>query len=65
MSSLNTKNIKVTLIRSTAGRTESQKKTFVSLGLKKIGQSRVLPNLNPILGQVNKVIQWVKVEPAE
>lgn len=65
MSSLNTKNIKVTLIRSTAGRTESQKKTFVSLGLKRIGQSRVLPNLNPILGQVNKVIQWVKVEPAE
>jgi large subunit ribosomal protein L30 len=65
VSSLNTKNIKVTLIRSTAGRTESQKKTFVSLGLKKIGQSRVLPNLNPILGQVNKVIQWVKVEPAE
>jgi len=65
VSSLITKNIKVTLIRSTAGRTESQKKTFVSLGLKKIGQSRVLPNLNPILGQVNKVIQWVKVEPAE
>lgn len=65
MSSLNSKNIKVTLIRSTAGRTESQKKTFVSLGLKRIGQSRVLPNLNPILGQVNKVIQWVKVEPAE
>jgi large subunit ribosomal protein L30 len=65
VSSLNTKNIKVTLIRSTAGRNESQKKTFVSLGLKKIGQSRVLPNLNPILGQVNKVIQWVKVEPAE
>jgi large subunit ribosomal protein L30 len=65
VSSLNTKNIKVTLIRSTAGRTESQKKTFVSLGLKRIGQSRVLPNLNPILGQVNKVIQWVKVEPAE
>jgi len=65
VSSLNTKNIKVTLIRSTAGRTESQKKTFVSLGLKKIGQSRVLPNLNPILGQVNKVIQWDKVEPAE
>jgi large subunit ribosomal protein L30 len=65
MNSLNTKNIKVTLLRSSAGRSESQKRTLVSLGLKKIGQSRVLPNLNPILGQVNKVIQWVKVEPAE
>ncbi|MBM3382296.1 MAG: 50S ribosomal protein L30 [Betaproteobacteria bacterium] len=65
MNSLNTKNIKVTLLRSSAGRSETQKRTLVSLGLKKIGQSRVLPNLNPILGQVNKVIQWVKVEPAE
>jgi large subunit ribosomal protein L30 len=65
MNSLNSKNIKVTLLRSSAGRSESQKRTLVSLGLKKIGQSRVLPNLNPILGQVNKVIQWVKVEPAE
>jgi large subunit ribosomal protein L30 len=65
MNSLNSKNIKVTLLRSVAGRSETQKRTLVSLGLKKIGQSRVLPNLNPILGQVNKVIQWVKVEPAE
>jgi len=65
MNSLNSKNIKVTLLRSSAGRSETQKRTLVSLGLKKIGQSRVLPNLNPILGQVNKVIQWVKVEPAE
>ncbi|MEY4065693.1 MAG: hypothetical protein RIR26_1901 [Pseudomonadota bacterium] len=65
MNSLSTKNIRVTLLRSHAGRSESQKRTLVSLGLRKIGQSRVLPNLNPILGQVNKVIQWVKVEPAE
>jgi hypothetical protein len=27
--------------------------------------SRVLPNVNPILGQINKVIQFVKVESAE
>lgn len=65
MNSLNSKNIKVTLLKSSAGRSATQKRTLVSLGLKKIGQSRVLPNLNPILGQVNKVIQWVKVEPAE
>lgn len=65
MQSLNSKNIKVTLMRSHAGRSESQKRTLISLGLKKIGASRVLPNVNPILGQVNKVIQWVKVEAAE
>jgi large subunit ribosomal protein L30 len=65
MQSLNSKKIKVTLVRSLAGRSESQKRTLISLGLKKIGSSRVLPNLNPILGQVNKVIQWVKVEAAE
>ena len=65
MNSLNSKNIKVTLLKSSARRSATQKRTLVSLGLKKIGQSRVLPNLNPILGQVNKVIQWVKVEPAE
>lgn len=65
MQSLNSKKIKVTLTRSLAGRSETQKRTLISLGLKKIGESRVLPNLNPILGQVNKVIQWVKVEAAE
>ncbi|KAB8029752.1 50S ribosomal protein L30 [Fluviispira multicolorata] len=65
MKSIDTKNIKVTLLRSFAGRNESQRKTLVSLGLSKIGSSRVLPNVNPILGQVNKVIQFIRVEPAE
>ncbi|WP_407947660.1 50S ribosomal protein L30 [Pigmentibacter ruber] len=55
----------MTLLRSFAGRSESQRRTLVSLGLSKIGSSRVLPNVNPILGQVNKVIQFIKVEPAE
>ncbi|WP_390808375.1 50S ribosomal protein L30 [Fluviispira vulneris] len=55
----------MTLLRSFAGRNESQRKTLVSLGLSKIGSSRVLPNVNPILGQVNKVIQFIRVEPAE
>ncbi|BBH53892.1 50S ribosomal protein L30 [Fluviispira sanaruensis] len=65
MKTIETKNIKVTLLRSFAGRNESQRKTLVSLGLSKIGSSRVLPNVNPILGQVNKVIQFIRVEPAE
>lgn len=65
MTSLNTKNLKVTLVKSVAGRSDTQRRTLVSLGLSKIGGSRVLPNVNPILGQINKVIQLVKVEPAD
>lgn len=64
MTSFDTPKIKVTLVRSFSGRSESQKRTLVSLGLSKIGSSSVLPNVNPILGQVNKVIQFIKVEPA-
>lgn len=64
MTSLNTPNIKVTLVRGFSGRSESQRRTLKSLGLKKIGGSKVLPNVNPILGQINKVIQFIKVEPA-
>jgi large subunit ribosomal protein L30 len=65
MSSINAKKLKVTLVRSMAGRSESQIRTLRSLGLRKIGSSHVLPNVNPILGQLNKVIQLVKVEPAD
>jgi large subunit ribosomal protein L30 len=65
MASIETKKLKVTLVRSLAGRSETQVRTLRSLGLKKIGSSRVLPNVNPILGQINKVIQLIKVESAE
>jgi large subunit ribosomal protein L30 len=65
MTSLNSAKLKITLVRSVAGRSGTQKKTLQSLGLKRIGSSIVLPNVNPILGQINKVIQFVKVEPAQ
>jgi large subunit ribosomal protein L30 len=63
--SLNSACLKVTLFRSYAGCSETQRRTFRSLGLRKLGNSRVLPNVNPILGQINKVIQFVRVEPVE
>lgn len=63
--SLDTPKIKVTLLRSYSGRTLSQRRTFKSLGLTRIGTCRVLPNVNPILGQINKVIQFVRVEAAQ
>lgn len=65
MRSMNSSHIRVTLMKSFSGRSESQRRTLKSLGLKKIGGSSVLPNVNPILGQVNKVIQFIHVEPVE
>ncbi len=62
MTSLDCKQIKVTLVRGLAGKSDTQRKTLKSLGLKKIGSSRIHANVNPILGQVNKVIQFIKVE---
>ncbi len=60
--SLSSTHIKVTLISGLAGHSETVRRTFRSLGLKKFGSSRIHPNVNPILGQINKVIQFVKVE---
>lgn len=65
MKTIDTPKIKVTLMRSFAGKNYVQRRVFVSLGLKKLGGSRILPNNNCILGQINKVIQFVKVEPAQ
>lgn len=65
MKTLDTPEIKITLVSSYAGHSESIRRTFRSLGLTKRGSSRVLPNVNTVLGQVNKVIQFVKVEPVK
>lgn len=62
MKSLNTSKLKVTLLSSYAGQSDTIRRTFRSLGLTRIGSSRVLPNVNTILGQINKVIQFVKIE---
>ncbi len=62
MRSMETSKIKITLLSSFAGQSETIRRTFRSLGLKKIGSSRTLPNVNTVLGQINKVIQFVKVE---
>jgi large subunit ribosomal protein L30 len=57
--------VRVTLIRSYAGKSETQRRTFRSLGLRKRGCSAVLPNVNSVLGQINKIIQFVVVEPVQ
>ena len=54
--------IKVTKVKSAINRTQSQKRTLVALGLKKIGQVVEHDDTPNILGMVNKVKHLVSVE---
>lgn len=56
------KKIKVTLIHSTIGRKEDQKRTVKALGLRKINSSRVHNDSPMIRGMVNKVHHLVQVD---
>ena len=57
-----TKQLKVTLIRSTIGQKPDKVATVRSLGLKKISSSNVLPDDAGIRGMVASVSHLVKVE---
>ncbi len=54
--------LKVTQIRSTINRIESHKKIIKSLGLGKIGKSRIHNDTPSIRGMINKVAYLLKVE---
>lgn len=54
--------IKVTLMKSTIGCLKDQKATVESLGLKKIGQSKVFNDSPALQGKLFKVKHLVKVE---
>lgn len=54
--------LKVTLVRSTIGRKEDQKRTVKALGLRKINSSRVHNDSSMIRGMINKVSHLVKVD---
>ena len=56
------KTIKVTLVRSPIGYNKEQAKIVEALGLKKLNQTKVLPNNNCIRGSIFKVKHLVKVE---
>lgn len=56
--------IKVTQIRSSIDRPKRQKETLISLGVRKISQSRVHEATPQILGMIAKVQHLVKVENA-
>ena len=54
--------VKVTLVKSTIGSTESVKGTIAALGLKKIRSFTIHENTPAFQGQIKKVAHLVKVE---
>ncbi len=57
--------IKVTLIKSASNEVKSVKATVEALGLRKIGQSKVLQSTPANLGQIKKISYLVKTEEVE
>lgn len=53
--------LKVTLRRSTIGCTDRQRATVVGLGLRKVGQERLLENTPSVRGMVKSVIHLLEV----
>ena len=62
MAKKDTKQIKITLVKSTISCTAAQKGTVQALGLKKIGQSKTFADSATLQGQLRVVSHLVKVE---
>lgn len=60
----NEEQIRVVLRRSPIGGTAQQRATIRGLGLRRIGDSRVLTRTDAIVGMVRKVSHLVSVETA-
>jgi large subunit ribosomal protein L30 len=54
--------IKVTLVKGLAGKPEPHIKAVKSLGLKKVGQSRLFPDTPVVWGNIKKAFYLLKVE---
>ena len=57
--------LKITQIRSTIKRVENQKRTIRALGLRRLHQSVIHPDVPQIRGMVKKVAHLVKVETVD
>ena len=57
-----TKQVKVTLIRSTIGQKPEKVASVRSLGLKKINSSNILPDNDAVRGMAASVSHLVKIE---
>nr|MBP7910780.1 50S ribosomal protein L30 [Pseudomonadales bacterium] len=58
------KTIKVTLVRSTAGRLESHRACVRGLGLRRIGHAVQVEDTPAVRGMINRVNYLLKVEGA-
>jgi large subunit ribosomal protein L30 len=56
--------IRVRLSRSQIGGTQRQRQTLRGLGLRRIGDTRVLPKTAAVLGMIGKVAHLVEIEEA-
>ena len=56
------KQLKVTLVKSTAGRLASHKACVIGLGLRRIRHSVVVENTPAVRGMINKVSYMVTAE---
>ena len=59
------KHIRVTQVRSVAGRKPGQRETLIGLGLNKIGRSRVLPDTQSVRGMVRKVAHLLRIDQGD
>ncbi len=57
--------LKITLVRSLIGAVPRNKKTAISMGLRKIGRSVVLPNNDSTKGQIQQINHLIKVEEVQ
>lgn len=58
------KKLEITLTRSVIGRTERQRKTVQTLGLKKINDSVVREDTPAVRGMINKISHIITVKEA-
>lgn len=56
------KKLKITLVKSLIGSVPKNRATAQSMGLRKIGQSIVLPDNDCTKGQIRKINHLIKVE---
>ena len=59
-----TKNLRVTLVRSPAGRTPDHRACVAGLGLRRLRHSVVVADTREIRGMLNKVAYLLKIEDA-
>jgi len=58
-------HLKVTLVRSPIGTPDTQRRTLIGLGLRRLGRAVVRPNTPAFRGMVKKVLHLVAVEECD